>query len=324
MSKIRIAIIGYGNLGRGVEKAIAKNEDMCLAGIFTRRDPGTLGTKSPAYALDELDRFVGQIDVCILCGGSATDILTQGPEIARRFHFVDAYDNHSKIPEYYEMMNTAGKVGRHVGIISTGWDPGLFSMQRMLAEAVLPDGHTYTFWGRGVSQGHSDAIRRIPGVIGATQYTVPNESVIQQIREGQCDDYSAREKHARECYVAVESGADEEAIRQAIVTMPDYFSDYDTTVHFVSQDELKANHSGMPHGGKVMRIGETSECTQQTIEFDLSLQSNPEFTASVNVAFARAVARLADEGQVGARTVLDIPLSYLSKRSSEELRKTII
>lgn len=320
----RIAIIGYGNLGRGVEKAIKKNGDMALTGIFTRRDPKSLNSESPVYALERLDEFTGQIDVCILCGGSATDIIAQGPEIAARFHCVDAYDNHSHIPEYYESMNRESKKSGRVSVISTGWDPGLFSMQRLLADAVLPDGHATTFWGMGVSQGHSDAIRRIPGVLGATQYTVPNEDVIEKIRNGDNREYSAREKHTRVCYVAIENESDAERIRETIVTMPDYFAPYDTTVHFISLQELHEKHSGMPHGGKVIRIGETSEGAQQTVEFSLQLTSNPEFTASVNLCFARAAARLAKEGKSGTYTPFDIPLAYLSSRSDEELRKTFL
>lgn len=324
MQKIRIGIIGYGNLGRGVEAAVRMNEDMELVGIFTRRDPESLQTQAPAFAIGELDRFAGEIDVCILCGGSATDIVEQGPMIARRFNFVDAFDTHAKIPAYYEAMDAVAKECGHTGIISTGWDPGLFSMMRVLMEAVLPNGHTETFWGKGVSQGHSDALRHIEGVKGAVQYTIPNEAAIERIRSGELPELTARQKHTRECFIVLEEGADFEAIREQIVTMPNYFADYDTTVHVISAEELARDHSGMPHGGRVIRTGSTAEGMRQVIEFGLALESNPEFTASVNVAFARAAARFAKEGHTGAKTVADIPLGYLSKRSPEDIRKNMI
>lgn len=325
MSKqIRVGIVGYGNLGRGVEMALAQNPDMELVGVFTRRDPATVPTEAKAYAIGEAEKFTGEIDVMILCGGSATDLPEQGPQFARMFHTVDSFDTHAKIPEYFGQVDEQAKAGGRVSVISTGWDPGLFSMNRLLAEAILPEGNEYTFWGKGVSQGHSDAIRRVKGVKNGVQYTIPSEKAVARVRGGENPELATREKHIRECYVVAEAGADLEAIRREIVTMPNYFADYDTTVHFISEDELKANHSAMPHGGMVLRSGKTGNNSTQIIEFGLKLDSNPEFTASVLVAYARAAHKLASEGQTGAKTVFDIPLGYLSPKPAADLRRELL
>ncbi|NLY19768.1 MAG: diaminopimelate dehydrogenase [Tissierellia bacterium] len=324
MDKIKIAIIGYGNLGRGAEKAINLTEDMELVGIFTRRNPDDIDSKSKVYHMDELLEHKGIIDVCILCGGSATDLQVQGPEISKHFNTVDSFDTHAKIPEYFELLDKSAKEGGNLSIISTGWDPGLFSMNRLLAEAILPVGDTHTFWGKGVSQGHGDAIRRIDGVKNAVQYTIPIEETIERIKNGEKLELGPREKHKRICYVVPKENADLEIIEQTIVNMPNYFADYDTEVNFISEEELLKNHSGISHGGRVIRIGNTSEDTKQVYEFSLELGSNPEFTASVNVAFARAIHRMSREGKIGAVTVFDIPLSYLSQMSPEDQRKLIL
>lgn len=323
---IRIGIVGYGNLGRGVETAISAQADLSLAGIFTRRDPVTFDPVSdaPVYSLADIDAHADEIDVLVLCGGSANDLPVQSPELARRFSIVDSFDNHAHIPEHFAAVDAAATEGGTTAVISTGWDPGLFSINRLFGEAILPQGETYTFWGRGISQGHSDAVRRVPGVAGAAQYTLPSEEAIERVRSGEQPELSTREKHVRECFVVLEEGAEAEAVREAIVTMPDYFEPYDTTVNFVTAEELARDHSGMPHGGFVIRSGETSEGTSQTIEYRLALGSNPEFTSSVLVAYARAVARLAQAGDHGAKTPFDIAPGLLSPKSAAELRAELL
>ena len=320
----RIGIVGYGNLGRGVEAAIRQNADMELVAVFTRREPGMLSSSANVVHISEAERFKGEIDVMILCGGSATDLPEQGPRFAEHFNTVDSYDRHANIPAYFASVDEAARRGGHVSVISTGWDPGLFSLQRLLAECVLPVGHEYTFWGKGVSQGHSDAIRRVKGVKNGVQYTIPMEEAVNRVRAGETPELTAREKHLRECFVVPEPGADLEQIEHDIKTMPSYFADYDTIVHFVTEEELARDHSAMPHGGLVFRSGTTGENTRQIIEFGLKLESNPEFTGSVLVAYARAAHRLAREGARGAKTVFDIPISYLSPRSPEELRRELL
>ena len=327
--KIRIGILGYGNLGRGVECAIKQNPDMELAAVFTRRDPKTVSILTsgvPVCLVSEAEKWTDKIDVMILCGGSATDLPVQTPAYAKLFNVVDSFDTHAHIPEHFARVDAAAKESGKLGIISVGWDPGLFSLNRMYANAVLPDGKDYTFWGKGVSQGHSDAIRRVEGVKDAKQYTIPVESALEAVRGGQAPDLTTREKHTRECFVVLEEGADAAKVEAAIKTMPDYFADYDTTVHFISEEELKRDHSGIPHGGFVLRSGHTGwdGQTKHVIEYSLKLESNPEFTSSVIVAYARAAYRLAKEGQTGCRTVFDIAPAYLSALSGEELRKTML
>ena len=296
MGKIRIGIVGYGNIGRGVEQAIARNDDMELKAVFTRRDPSAVVIKTAGAEVKHFDDMLSmkdEIDVMMLCGGSATDLPVMGPEIAANFNTIDSFDTHAKIPEYFENVDKAAKAGNNVSIISVGWDPGMFSLNRLYAESILVQGSTYTFWGKGVSQGHSDAIRRIDGVKNAIQYTVPIEEAVDRVRTGSEPELTTREKHLRECYVVAEEGADKAAIEQAIKTMPNYFDEYDTTVTFISEEELKENHSKMPHGGLVIRTGETgTEGNKHVIEYSLKLDSNPEFTASVLVAYARAAYRL--------------------------------
>lgn len=325
---IRVAICGYGNLGKGVEKAISKAKDMELVCVFTRRDPKSLQIDSDVpvikYCYNDMEKWVGKIDVVILCGGSATDLLWQTPEVAEMFNVVDSFDTHAKIPEHFDNVNIAAIKSDHTGIISGGWDPGMFSLNRLYANAILPQGKDYTFWGKGVSQGHSDAIRRIKGVKDARQYTIPIEDAINRVRNGENPELSTREKHLRECFVVAEEGANLNAIKEEIVTMPNYFADYDTTVHFITEEELKANHSGLPHGGFVIRSGETGDGNKQIIEYSLNLDSNPEFTGSVLVALARAACRFYDEGDYGAKTIFDIPPAYLSDKSEEELRATLL
>lgn len=325
-SLIRVGIAGYGNLGKGVHKAIAQNPDMELVAVFTRRDPqgleGLEGVR--AESLANADRYIGEIDVMILCGGSATDLPEQTPALASKFNTVDSFDTHANIPAFYDAVNEAAVAGGSVSVISTGWDPGLFSMNRLLMQSVLPEGKEYTFWGKGVSQGHSDAIRRVPGVKAGVQYTVPVQEVIDRIRAGETPELTTREKHRRDCFVVLQEGADAEQVRQAIVTMPNYFADYDTTVTFISEAELAEQHAGMPHGGFVIRSGVTGEGSRQLAEFGLKLDSNPEFTASVLVAYARAAVRLSREGVKGAKTVFDIPLAYLSPKTGEELRRDLL
>lgn len=326
MSKIRIGIVGYGNLGRGVEAAVQQNPDTELVAVFTRRDPQTVTINSNAKVLhaDDALSYTDEIDVMILCGGSATDLPEQGPYFAQYFNTIDSFDTHAKIPEYFDTVNAAAEKAGKVAIISVGWDPGLFSLNRLIGEAVLPVGNTYTFWGKGVSQGHSDAIRRIEGVKNAVQYTIPIEDAVNRVRSGENPELSTREKHARECFVVLEEGADPAKVEHEIKTMPNYFDEYDTTVHFISEEELKQNHSGMPHGGFVIRSGVSGLGDKQIIEFSLNLESNPTFTSSVLVAYARAAYRLNQNGDKGAKTVFDIPFGLLSPKSPADLRKELL
>ena len=322
---IRIGIMGYGNLGRGVECAIKQNPDMKLTAVFTRRDPETVKILTEGvkiYRAEEAGSMAGEIDVLILCGGSATDLPVQTPEYAKYFNVVDSFDTHAKIPEHFAAVDQAARESGHVAVISAGWDPGMFSLSRVYGEAVLPDGANYTFWGKGVSQGHSDAIRRIKGVKDARQYTIPVESALEAIRSGETPEFTTRQMHTRECFVVAEEGADKEAIEREIVTMPNYFADYDTTVHFISEEEMKRDHSKLPHGGFVLRSGRTGWELEHKhiIEYSLKLDSNPEFTSSVIAACARAAFRMKNEGQTGCKTILDIPPAYLSAKSGEELR----
>ena len=328
MNKVRIGIVGYGNIGRGVEAAIRHNPDCELAGVFTRRDPATVKLTTEGgkvYPVSELVTHKDDIDVCIICGGSATDLPKQTPELAKLFNVVDSFDTHARIPEHFANVDAAAKESGHVGIISVGWDPGMFSLNRLYGNAILPDGKDYTFWGRGVSQGHSDAIRRVEGVQYARQYTVPVESAVEAVRNGENPELTTRQKHTRECYVVAKEGADRKQIEHDIVTMPNYFADYDTTVHFISQEELDAKHKGIPHGGFVIRSGATGDgSNKHIIEYRLKLDSNPEFTSSILVAYARAAKRLADEGVSGCKTVFDIAPAYLSAMSGEELRAHLL
>jgi len=324
---IRIGIVGYGNLGRGVEAALRRAPDMRLAGIYTRREPSLLrrpAGEAPAYGMEALDGHGDGIDVLILCGGSKSDLPEQGPALAARFNTVDSYDTHARIPAYFAAMDAAARSGGHTALISVGWDPGLFSLHRLLGEAFLPEGDSYTFWGKGISQGHSDAVRRVSGVQAAVQYTLPSPSALARVRAGERPRLTTREKHARECFVVLAPGADAQAVRQAIVTMPDYFADYDTTVHFISAEELARDHAAMPHGGLVLRSGSTGAGHEQMMEFSLRLDSNPEFTASVLVAYARAVHRLQQRGEVGAKTPFDVAPGLLSPMSAEALRATLL
>jgi diaminopimelate dehydrogenase len=321
-SKIRIGIVGWGNLGRGVEKAAAQSRDMSVVGVFTRRDPKSIDSKAKAFSMDQLGKFKKKVDVLLLCGGSATDLPEQGPAAARSFSSVCSFDTHAKIPAYFKKVDAAAKRGKNLSLISTGWDPGLFSMARVLAQSILPDGKDYTFWGRGVSQGHSDALRRVPGVKNAVQYTVPVPAAIEAVRAGKLPALTTREKHQRLCFVVAQPGADEAAIRKAIVEMPNYFADYDTEVNFVSEEVLRRDHAGLPHGGFVLRSGKTGKGSKQIVEFRLELDSNPEFTASVMIASARAVHRLRKAGRTGAITVFDLPIGLLSPLAPEQLRKT--
>jgi diaminopimelate dehydrogenase len=327
MSKIRIGIVGYGNLGRGVQFSIKQNPDMELVAVFTRRDPSTVQVNDASvgvYLVDDVKDFKDKVDVMILCGGSATDLPEQTPQLAQDFHTVDSFDTHALIPEFFEKVDKSAKASDKISIISVGWDPGLFSLNRLLGEVVLPEGNTYTFWGDGLSQGHSDAIRRIEGVKNAVQYTLPVKEAVDRVRNGEQPSLSTREKHTRECYVVLEAGANKEQIEQQIVTMPNYFADYDTTVHFISEEELKKDHSGMPHGGFVIRSGVSGANDQQLMEFSLKLDSNPNFTSSVLVAYARAAYKLGQAGQSGAKTVYDIPLGLLSPKSAEQLRAELL
>ncbi|MDD1501650.1 diaminopimelate dehydrogenase [Lysinibacillus sp. CNPSo 3705] len=326
MGAIRVGIVGYGNLGRGVEYAISQNPDMELVAVFTRRDPSTVNIASNAsvYLVDDAEKFQNDIDVMILCGGSATDLPEQGPHFAQWFNTIDSFDTHAKIPEFFEAVDAVAQKSGKVSVISVGWDPGLFSLNRILGETVLPVGTTYTFWGDGLSQGHSDAIRRIEGVINAVQYTLPIKEAVDRVRNGENPELTTREKHARECWVVLEAGADAAKVEQEIVTMPNYFDEYDTTVNFISEEEFKANHTGMPHGGFVIRSGESGANDKQILEFSLKLESNPNFTSSVLVAFARAAYRLNEAGDKGAKTVFDIPFGLLSSKSAAELRKELL
>ena len=323
---IKVGIVGYGNLGRGVNLALTKAKDMECVGIFTRREPSSLKpvVDVPVYSINELINFKGQIDVLLLCGGSATDLPQNTANILKDFNTVDSFDTHAKIPEYFEKLDKVAKENGTLSAISIGWDPGLFSIARCLFGAVLPDGNDYTFWGKGVSQGHSDAIRRINGVVNAIQYTIPIEKALERVRSGENPVLSTGEKHLRECYVAIEDGADQKRIENEIVTMPNYFADYQTIVHFVSNEEVKKMQQKLSHGGFVIRSGNTTEENGEILELSLKLDSNPEFTASVLVAYARAVARLSKEGKTGCVTVYDIPLKYLSALSNEELRAKLL
>lgn len=328
-NKVRAAILGYGNLGRGVELALRQNPDMILTAFFTRRDPSALKTQSPevpVYHIDDILSKKDDIDVLFICGGSATDLPKQTPEYAKYFNVIDSFDTHAKIPEHFAACDASAKASGKIALISVGWDPGMFSLQRLLSGAIIPDGSDYTFWGRGVSQGHSDAIRRIEGVVDAKQYTVPVESAIERVRSGENPVLTTREKHTRECYVVVEEGADKARIENEIKTMPNYFADYDTTVYFVTKEVLDRDHAGIPHGGFVIRTGVTGKDgeTKQRIEYSLTLGSNPEFTASVLVAYGRAAVRMNNEGISGAKTVFDVPPAYLSPLSGEEIRKKLL
>lgn len=326
---IRIGILGYGNLGRGIECAVKQNPDMELAAVFTRRNPSDVKILTqgvPVYSVEEAADKKDEIDVLILCGGSATDLPVQTPEYVKYFNVVDSFDTHAKIPEHFDEVNKAALESGRVGIISVGWDPGMFSLNRLYANAILPAGNDYTFWGKGVSQGHSDAIRRVEGVRDGKQYTIPVEAALEAVRSGSNPELSVRQKHTRECYVVADEGADLDRIEQEIKNMPNYFSDYDTTVHFITQEELQRKHGGIPHGGFVIRSGKTGweEEHSHIIEYSLKLDSNPEFTASVLTAYARAAYRLSMEGCSGCKTVFDIAPSYLSAMSGEELRKHVL
>ena len=323
--KTRIGILGYGNLGRGIECAIKHNDDMELVAVFTRRNPDDvkiLTENVKVYSVNDVEDFKDKIDVMILCGGSATDLPEQTKKYAEMFNVIDSFDTHAKIPEHFADVDAAAKKSGKIGIISVGWDPGMFSLNRLYANAILTNGSDYTFWGKGVSQGHSDAIRRIDGVLDGKQYTIPVESALEAVRNGENPELTTRQKHTRECFVVAEEGADKARIESEIKNMPNYFADYDTTVHFITEEELKKNHSGIPHGGFVIRSGKTGWNDENThiIEYSLKLDSNPEFTASVLVAYARAAARLNAEGQTGCKTVFDIASAYLSAQSGEELR----
>ena len=326
---MNIGILGYGNLGRGVEFAVQENSDMELAAVFTRRNPADvkiLTENVPVVHVDEIKNWAEKIDVMILCGGSATDLPKQTPEFAKMFNVIDSFDTHAKIPEHFAKVDEAAKNSNHVAIISVGWDPGLFSLARAYANAVLPSGKDYTFWGKGVSQGHSDAIRRINGVKNAKQYTIPIESALEEVRGGKNPELTTRQKHLRECFVVLEDGADAAKVENEIKTMPNYFADYDTIVNFISEDELKKNHSGLAHGGFVIRSGKTGENKNHShiVEFSLKLDSNPEFTSSVLIAYARAAYRFSREKNFGCKTVFDIPPAYLSQKSAEELRAHLL
>lgn len=320
---IRLAIAGYGNLGRGVEAAIRQNPDTELYGIFSRRDPSAVVTKTGAkvFPMNKIANHKDNIDVLIICGGSATDLPKQTPELAKYFNVIDSFDTHAKIPEHFKNVDNAAKSAGKIAMISVGWDPGLFSLNRIFAESILPDGKDYTFWGKGVSQGHSDAIRRIDGVVDARQYTIPVDSALEAVRSGKNPELTTREKHERECFVAVSEGADKARIEKEIKEMPNYFSDYNTTVHFVSEEELKKNHAALPHGGFVIRCGKTGLDGENNhvIEYSLKLDSNPEFTSSVLVAYARAAVRMNKEGLSGCKTVFDVPPAYLSPKTNDEL-----
>ena len=326
---IRIGIYGYGNLGRGVENAIKQNKDLELVAVFSRRDPATVKINTPGvtvYRTEDAEKMTDKIDVMIICGGSATDLPGQTPALAKLFNVVDSFDTHAKIPEHFDNVDKAAQASGKVAMISVGWDPGMFSLNRLYGGAILPDGKDYTFWGKGVSQGHSDAIRRVEGVADGKQYTVPVDAALEAVRSGANPELTTREKHTRECFVVAKDGADKAKIEEEIKNMPNYFADYDTTVNFISQEELNANHSGIPHGGFVIRSGKTGASLENNhiIEYSLKLDSNPEFTASVIVCFARAAARMCKEGMCGCKTVFDVPPAYLSAKSGAELRKELL
>lgn len=325
--KIRVGILGYGNLGRGVEASVGQQPDMELVGVFTRRSPetvDTLGANTKVLHIDEAESYTDKIDVMILCGGSATDLPEQTPQFAKLFNTVDSYDTHALIPEFYESVNKSAEPAEKTAIISVGWDPGLFSINRVLSEAFLPKGETYTFWGKGLSQGHSDAVRRVDGVKYGVQYTIPSETAIERVRNGENPELETSEKHVRECYIVPEEGADQKEIEKAIVTMPNYFEPYDTTVHFITEEEMKRDHGNMPHGGFVIRSGETGEGHNQIIEFSLKLSSNPGFTSSVLTAYARAAYRMNKRGQIGAKTVYDVAPADVSPQSNAAIRKGLL
>lgn len=327
--KIRVGILGYGNLGKGVECAVAQNPDMELAGVFTRRSPESIKVQTQGVSVlhaDELEHMQDKIDVLILCGGSATDLPVQTPKYAAMYNVVDSYDTHARIPEHFAAVDDAAKNAGKIGIISCGWDPGMFSLNRLYSNCILPVGHDYTFWGKGVSQGHSDAVRRIAGVKDARQYTVPVPAALEAVRNGENPELTTRQKHTRECFVVAEDGADLNRIEQEIVTMPNYFSDYDTTVQFISEEEMKREHGGLPHGGCVIRTGVSGMAGEHShvIEYSLKLDSNPEFTGAVIVAYARAAVRMNREGMCGCKTVFDVAPAYLSAMSGAELRKHLL
>ncbi|CAM4050907.1 diaminopimelate dehydrogenase [Lederbergia lenta] len=325
--KIRIGIIGYGNLGRGVESAIMQNEDLELVAVFSRRDPSTvtlLDDRVKVVSISETLNYKSEIDVMILCGGSATDLPEQGPEFAAHFNTIDSFDTHAKIPDYFAVMDEVAKSSGKTSIISVGWDPGMFSMNRLLGEAILPVGETYTFWGKGLSQGHSDAVRRVDGVKAGVQYTLPMEEAVNRVRNGENPELSTKEKHLRQCYIVPEADADLGEIEQTIKTMPHYFADYQTEVHFITEEELVANHSKMMHGGFVIRSGETGNGNNQIVEYSLKLDSNPEYTASVLTAYARAAYKMNKEGSAGAKTAFDVPIGLLSPKSPAQLRKELL
>ncbi len=329
MSKIKIGIVGYGNLGKGVEMAIAQNPDMELVAVFTRREPDSLKIITegvPVYSIDSAEQHKDEIDVMILCGGSATDLPEQGPKFVSVFNTIDSFDTHAKIPQYFEAVNDAAKKSGKIGIISVGWDPGMFSLLRLFGNCILPEGKDYTFWGKGVSQGHSDAIRRVDGVADGKQYTIPIDSAVEAVRLGLDPELTTRQKHVRECFVVAKEDANKAKIESEIKNMPNYFADYDTTVHFISQEELERDHSGIPHGGFVFRTGKTGRNgqTSHVVEYSIKLGSNPEFTASILVAYARAAYRLSKEKVFGAKTVFDIPPAYLSPKSCSELRAELL
>lgn len=323
---IKIGVCGYGNLGKAVEKEIIKSNDMELVAIFTRRNPESLkiSSNTKVCSLTNIQEWKDKIDVMIMCGGSSTDLPEQVPEMAKLFNTVDSFDTHAKIPEFYNLVDKISKENNHVSTISVGWDPGMFSVMRLYANSILPNGSTYTFWGKGVSQGHSDAIRRINGVKDARQYTIPVEEAVERIRNGETPTFTTREKHIRECFVVTEDGADKERIEKEIKTMPNYFDEYNTTVHFISEEELRRDHSSLPHGGFVIHSGETGNGNKHVIEYSLKLDSNPEFTGSVLIAVARATYRMNKEGMKGAKTIFDIPPIYLSSKPAEELRKSLL
>jgi len=323
---VKLGILGYGNLGKGVENAVKYNEDIELCAIFTRRNPKDLKVNSdtPVVSVNDIEQWKDKIDVLIICGGSATDLPVQTPEYAKMFNVIDSFDTHKRIPEHFKNVDKSAKDAGKTAIISLGWDPGLFSLNRLFGNVILPDGNDYTFWGKGVSQGHSDAIRRIKGVKNAKQYTIPVEEALKSVRNGENPDLTTRQKHTRECFVVAEDGADLKQIEKEIVTMPNYFDEYDTTVHFITEEELIKNHSGIPHGGFVIRSGKTSDGVNHVIEYSLKLDSNPEFTSSVLIAYARAVYRLNKEGQTGCKTIFDIPPAYLSTKTNEELISTML